>query len=254
MTDIFDSHAHYDDGWFDADRDELLASLPSKGVCGIVNNSVDLDNAKRVIALAEKYDFMYVAVGVHPENLEGLPDDMLSQLAALTGHPKVVAIGETGLDYHWDIPREEQRRVFEEQLRLSLELKMPIVVHDREAHGDVFDLLRKYKPNALVHCFSGSVELMREAVRLGCVISLGGVVTFKNARHSVEVAREIPLDRLLLETDAPYMAPVPFRGKRCDSSMILFAAEKIAALRGITTQELLSITADNARRFYRIDK
>ena len=254
MTDIFDSHAHYDDGWFDADRDELLASLPSKGVCGIVNNSVDLDNAKRVIALAEKYDFMYAAVGVHPENLEGLPDDMLSQLAALTGHPKVVAIGETGLDYHWDIPREEQRRVFEEQLRLSLELKMPIVVHDREAHGDVFDLLRKYRPNALVHCFSGSVELMREAVRLGCVISLGGVVTFKNARHSVEVAREIPLDRLLLETDAPYMAPVPFRGKRCDSSMILFAAEKIASLRGITTQELLSITADNARRFYRIDK
>ena len=254
MTDIFDSHAHYDDGWFDADRDELLASLPSKGVCGIVNNSVDLDNAKRVIALAEKYDFMYAAVGVHPENLEGLPDDMLSQLAALTAHPKVVAIGETGLDYHWDIPREEQRRVFEEQLRLSLELKMPIVVHDREAHGDVFDLLRKYRPNALVHCFSGSVELMREAVRLGCVISLGGVVTFKNARHSVEVAREIPLDLLLLETDAPYMAPVPFRGKRCDSSMILFAAEKIAALRGITTQELLSITADIARRFYRIDK
>ena len=254
MTDIFDSHAHYDDGWFDADRDELLASLPSKGVCGIVNNSVDLNNAKRVIELAEKYDFMYAAVGVHPENLEGLPDDMLTQLAALTGHPKVVAIGETGLDYHRDIPREEQRRVFEEQLRLSLELKMPIVVHDREAHGDVFDLLRKYRPNALVHCFSGSVELMREAVRLGCVISLGGVVTFKNARHSVEVAREIPLDRLLLETDAPYMAPVPFRGKRCDSSMILFAAEKIASLRGITTQELLSITADNARRFYRIDK
>ena len=253
MTDIFDSHAHYDDGWFDADRDELLASLPSKGVCGIVNNSVDLNNAKRVIELAEKYDFMYAAVGVHPENLEGLPDDMLTQLAALTGHPKVVAIGETGLDYHRDIPREEQRRVFEEQLRLSLELKMPIVVHDREAHGDVFDLLRKYRPNALVHCFSGSVELMREAVRLGCVISLGGVVTFKNARHSVEVAREIPLDRLLLETDAPYMAPVPFRGKRCDSSMILFAAEKIASLRGITTQELLTITADNARRFYRID-
>ena len=253
MTDIFDSHAHYDDGWFDADRDELLASLPSKGVCGIVNNSVDLDNAKRVIELAEKYDFMYAAVGVHPENLEGLPDDMLSQLAALTGHPKVVAIGETGLDYHRDIPREEQRRVFEEQLRLSLELKMPIVVHDREAHGDVFDLLRKYRPLALVHCFSGSVELAREAVRLGCYISLGGVVTFKNARHSVEVAADIPLDRLLLETDAPYMSPVPFRGKRCDSSMIIYAAEKIAALRGIGTQELLNITAENAKRFYSIE-
>ncbi len=252
MTNIFDSHAHYDDGWFDGDRDELLASLPDKGVCGIVNNSVDLNNAKAVLALAEKYPFLYAAVGIHPENLEGLPEDYLDRIAALTKHPKVVAIGETGLDYHWDIPKDEQNRVFEEQLRLSLELGMPIVVHDREAHGDTFDLLRKYRPNALVHCFSGSVELMREAVRLGLYISLGGVVTFKNARHSIEVASEIPLDRLLLETDAPYMAPVPFRGKRCDSSMIVYAAEKIASLRGIGVQELLDITAENAKRFYRI--
>ena len=192
------------------------------------------------------------AVGIHPENLENLPADYLAQIAELTKHPKVVAIGETGLDYHWDIPKPDQLRVFEEQLQLSLDLNMPIVVHDREAHGDTFDLLRRYKPNALVHCFSGSVELMREAMRLGCYISLGGVVTFKNARHSVEVASEIPLDRLLLETDAPYMAPVPFRGKRCDSSMILYAAEKIASLRGITAQELLDITAQNARQFYRI--
>ena len=252
MTNIFDSHAHYDDGWFDGDRDELLASLPDKGVCGIVNNSVDLNNAKAVLALAEKYPFLYAAVGIHPENLEGLPEDYLDRITALTKHPKVVAIGETGLDYHWDIPKDEQNRVFEEQLRLSLELGMPIVVHDREAHGDTFDLLRKYRPNALVHCFSGSVELMREAVRLGLYISLGGVVTFKNARHSIEVASEIPLDRLLLETDAPYMAPVPFRGKRCDSSMIVYAAEKIASLRGIGVQELLDITAENAKRFYRI--
>ena len=253
MTNIFDSHAHYDDGWFDEDRDSVLGSLPQKGVCGIVNNSVDIENAKRVIALAEKYDYIYAAVGVHPENLENLPDDYLDQIARLTKHPKVVAVGETGLDYHWDIPREEQKRVFEEQLRLSLDLKMPIIVHDREAHGDVFDLLRKYRPNALVHCFSGSVELMREAVRMGLYISLGGVVTFKNARHSVEVASEIPLDRLLLETDAPYMAPVPFRGKRCDSSMIVFAAEKIAQLRNMTAQQVLDITAGNAKRFYSIE-
>ena len=164
----------------------------------------------------------------------------------------MVAIGETGLDYHWDIPKDKQNRVFEEQLQLSLELGMPIIVHDREAHGDTFDKLRKYRPNALVHCFSGSVELMREAVRMGLYISLGGVVTFKNARHSIEVASEIPLDRLLLETDAPYMAPVPFRGKRCDSSMIVYAAERIASLRGIGVQELLDITAENAKRFYRI--
>ena len=236
LSNIFDAHAHYDDGWFDEDRDSVLG----------------LDNAKRVIALAEKYDYMYAAVGVHPENLENLPDDYLDRITELTKHPKVVAVGETGLDYHWDIPREEQKRVFEEQLGLSLDLKMPIIVHDREAHGDVFDLLRKYRPNALVHCFSGSVELMREAVRMGLYISLGGVVTFKNARHSVEVASEIPLDRLLLETDAPYMAPVPFRGKRCDSSMIVFAAEKIAQLRNMTAQQVLDITTENAKRFYSI--
>ena len=252
FSNIFDSHAHYDDAWFDDDREELLAALPSQGVCGVVNNAVDLKSAARAIEFAEKYDFFYAAVGFHPENLEDMPADYLDQIAALTRHPKVVAVGETGLDYHWDIPRPLQKRVFEEQLRLSLDLKMPIVVHDREAHGDVFELLRKYKPKALVHCFSGSVELMREAVRLGSYISLGGVVTFKNARQSVEVAAEIPLDRLLLETDAPYMAPVPFRGKRNDSSKIVYAAEKIAALRGMGVQELLNVTADNARRFYEI--
>ena len=252
MHHIFDAHAHYDDAWFDADRDEVLTALPEKGVCGVVNNAVDLDSAARVIALAERYPHCYAAVGFHPENLESLPDDYLDRVAALTRHPKVVAVGETGLDYHWDIPKPLQQRVFREQIDLSLDLRMPIVVHDREAHGDVFDLLRLRRPKALVHCFSGSVELAREAVRLGCYISLGGVVTFKNARHSLEVASDIPLDRLLLETDAPYMAPVPFRGKRCDSSMIIYAAEKIAALRRIGVQELLDITAENARTFYEI--
>ena len=250
---IFDAHAHYDDGWFDDDRDELLKSLPQKGVCGVVNNAVNLKSAKEILKLCDKYDYFYAAVGFHPENLEDMPDDYLDQSAELTKLEKVVAIGETGLDYHWDIPKDLQKRVFEEQIKLSLDLKMPLVVHDREAHGDTFDFLRKYKPNALVHCFSGSVELMREAVKLGCYISLGGVVTFKNARHSVDVAAEIPIDRLLLETDAPYMAPVPFRGKRCDSSMIIFAAEKIASLRNMGVQELLDITAENAKRFYNIN-
>lgn len=252
FNNIFDSHAHYDDKWFDGDRDELLAALPGKGVCGVVNNAVDLKTAARAIEFAEKYDFMYAAVGFHPENLEDVPENYLDKIAELTKHPKVVAIGETGLDYHWDIPKPLQNRVFEEQIRLSLDLKMPLIVHDREAHGDTFDLLRKYKPNALVHCFSGSVELMREAVKMGMHISLGGVVTFKNAKHSVEVASEIPLDKLLLETDAPYMSPVPFRGKRCDSSMIIYAAEKIAELRGMKAQEILDITCENAKRFYGI--
>ncbi len=249
---IFDAHAHYDDDWFDEDRAELLSSLKSKGVCGIVNNSVNLETAAKSIEFAEKYDFMYAAVGFHPENIENIPENYLDSLAKLCEHKKVVAIGETGLDYHWDTPRDIQKIVFEEQIKLSLDLDMPLVVHDREAHGDTFDFLRKYKPKALVHCFSGSVELMREAVKMGMYISLGGVVTFKNARQSVEVASEIPLDRLLLETDAPYMAPVPFRGKRCDSSMILYSAEKIASLRNIGIQELLDITCENAKRFYGI--
>ena len=252
FNNIFDSHAHYDDSWFDEDRDSLLEKLPELGVCGVVNNAVDPESSARAIAFAEKYPYFYAAVGFHPENLENMPDGWLDKIAELTKHPKVVAIGETGLDYHWDIPKPLQLRVFEDQIKLSLDLDMPIVVHDREAHGDVFDLLRKYRPKALVHCFSGSVDLMREAVKLGSCISLGGVVTFKNARHSIEVAGEIPLDRLLLETDAPYMAPVPFRGKRNDSSKIIFAAEKIAALRGVGVQELLDITAENAKRFYSI--
>lgn len=249
---IFDAHAHYDDKWFDEDRDELLSNLPQKGVCAVVNNAVDLKTAEVCIGYAQRYEHMYAAVGFHPECLDEVPNDYIDRLSELSKHKKVVAIGETGLDYHWDTPRDLQKRVFVRQLELSLDLNMPIVVHDREAHGDTFDLLRKYKPKALVHCFSGSVELMQEAVRLGLYISLGGVVTFKNARHSVEVASQIPLDRLLLETDAPYMAPVPFRGKRCDSSLIIYTAEKIAALRGIGIQELLNITSENARRFYEI--
>lgn len=249
---IFDAHAHYDDKWFDDDRNELLEKIQDKGVCGIVNNSVDLVTAEKSIAFAEKYDFMYAAVGFHPENIENMPENYLDSLAELTKHEKVVAIGETGLDYYWDTPRDLQKKVFEEQIKLSLDLEMPLIVHDREAHGDTFDFLRKYRPKALVHCFSGSVELMREDVKLGMYISLGGVVTFKNARHSVEVAKEIPIDRLLLETDAPYMAPVPFRGKRCDSSMILYSAEKIASVRNMGVQELLDITCENAKRFYGI--
>lgn len=251
-TNIFDAHAHYDDKWFDDDRSLLLDSMESRGVCGIVNNSVDLETAQKSIAFAEKYSFMYAAVGFHPENIENVPKDYLDSLSELCKHKKVVAIGETGLDYYWDTPRDLQKKYFEEQIKLSLDLNMPLIVHDREAHGDTFDFLRKYKPKALVHCFSGSVELMREAVKMGMYISLGGVVTFKNARHSIEVASEIPLDRLLLETDAPYMAPVPFRGKRCDSSMILYTAEKIASVRNIGIQELLDITSENTKRFYDI--
>lgn len=252
FNNIFDSHAHYDDKWFDDDRDKVLLSLPRKGVCGVVNNAVNLQTAKTAIDFAEKYDYFYATVGFHPENLSDITPDYLDEMEKLLQHKKAVAIGEIGLDYHWDIPRDLQKREFERQLTFSKDMDMPVVVHDREAHGDTMELLRKYRPKGIVHCFSGSRELMKEVMRLGMYISLGGVVTFKNARQSVEVANEVPLDRLLLETDAPYMAPVPFRGKRCDSSMIIYCAEKIASLRGITTQQLLDITRENALRMYDI--
>ncbi len=252
FNNIFDSHAHYDDKWFDDDRADVLLSLPQKGVCGVVNNAVNLQTAKTAIEYAEKYDYFYATVGFHPENLSDITPDYLDEMEKLLQHKKVVAIGEIGLDYHWDIPRDLQKREFERQLAFSKDMDMPVVVHDREAHGDTMELLRKYRPKGLVHCFSGSRELMKEVMRLDMYISLGGVVTFKNARQSVEVAAEVPLDRLLLETDAPYMAPVPFRGKRCDSSMIIYCAEKIASLRGITTQQLLDITRENDLRMYDI--
>lgn len=249
---IFDAHAHYDDAWFDEDRDELLKALPDEGVCGVVCNAVDLKSAEVLKGYSEKYPYIWFTAGFHPENLEDMPEDYLDGIKEYLKNEKCVAIGEIGLDYHWDIPRDLQKRVFEEQLRLAAELDVPVVIHDREAHGDTMELIRRYRPKGLMHCFSGSVELMREVIKLGMSISLGGVVTFKNARHSVECAAEVPLDRLLLETDAPYMAPVPFRGKRNDSRKIIYAAEKIAEIRGMTADEILDITADNARRIYNI--
>lgn len=252
MKNIFDAHAHYDDKWFDEDRDTLLSSMKENGVSFIVNATVDIPSTLKAIELSEKYDFIYATAGFHPENLENLPEDYLEQIEKLSQHKKVVAIGEIGLDYHWDIPKDIQKKAFEEQLILSKNLDMPVVIHDREAHGDTMQILQKYMPKALLHCYSGSVEMMREYVKMGMYISLGGVVTFKNARQSVEVAKDVPLDRLLLETDAPYLAPVPNRGKRCDSSMILYTAQRISEIKNMDVQELLDITAQNAKTFYNI--
>ena len=254
LKNIFDAHAHYDDKWFDDDRDALLGSMPGLGVSCIVNAAVDIPTAKTTIAYAESYPYIFACAGIHPENLEGLPDDYLSQLKALIAHPKVVALGEIGLDYHWDIPKDEQKRVFEEQLALSKELGVPVVIHDREAHGDVMELLRRYRPTGLMHCYSGSVEMLKEVLSLGLSISLGGTVTYKNARVPVEVAAAVPLDRLLLETDAPYLSPVPMRGKRNDSSNIAFTAMKIAEIRQMDAQELIDITTRNAKRLYGIEQ
>lgn len=251
---IFDSHAHYDDAAFDADRDELLEAMPAAGVVGIVNAATDLNTAPRSIALAKRYPFVYAAVGIHPEAAKRMDDADAATLRTLAAHPKVVAVGEIGLDYHYPdgCPREVQIVCFERQLQLAQELSLPVVVHDREAHEDTLRLLRQYRPAGVVHCFSGSVEMMQEVVALGMHIGLGGTVTFKNARRPVAVAAAVPLDRLLLETDAPYMAPVPCRGTRCDSRLIAHTAAAIAAIRGISVDELLSVTRANAERLFGI--
>lgn len=253
MFGIFDVHAHYDDEKFDADREEVLSSIKEKNVIYIVNAGTNLETSQQTLQYCDKYDFMYGAVGIHPECAENLPQDYLKQIESMAIHKKAVAIGEIGLDYYWDeVPRDIQKKVFREQLELADKLSMPVVIHDRDAHGDTMEILREYRPKGIMHCFSGSVEMCREIVKLGMSISLGGVVTFKNARHSVEVAEYIPLDRLMLETDAPYLAPVPFRGKRCDSSMIMLTAERIAEIKGISVEELLKITAENACKMYNV--
>lgn len=253
MLGIFDVHAHYDDEKFDADREEVLSSMAEKNVICIVNAGTDIETSRKTLNYCEKYDFMYGAVGIHPEFADKLPQNYLKEIENMAMHEKAVAIGEIGLDYYWDgVPRDIQKKVFTEQLELAYKLSMPVVIHDRDAHGDTMEILRKYKPKGIMHCFSGSVEMCREIVRLGMSISLGGVVTFKNARHSVEVAEYIPLDRLMLETDAPYLSPVPFRGKRCDSSMIMMTAERIAEIKGISVEDVLRVTAENACRMYGI--
>lgn len=251
---IFDSHAHYGDHAFDGDREAVLCGLAGGGVCGAVTIGTDISSSREALRLARRYSGLglYAAVGIYPEEAGGLPEYWEEELALLLEKPEVVALGEIGLDYHYDdmAPKEVQRNLFERQLLLAKRKGLPVLVHDRDAHGDTLELLRRHRPFGVVHCFSGSVEMMREVVALGMYVGLGGAVTFKNARVPLEVARAVPLERLLLETDAPYMAPVPFRGKRCDSTMIAFTAEKIAELRAVPVQELLDATCENAKRFF----
>ena len=252
---IFDTHAHYDDGRFDADRDQLIACLPQKGVVAVVNAASDLATCHSGLALTEKYPFFYCAVGVHPHEAQGFQPGDLETLAGLAGRPRVVAIGEIGLDYHYDFsPREVQKQVFEAQLRLARDLGLPVIIHDREAHEDTLRLLHRYRPQGILHCFSGSAEMAKEIVELGMYVAFGGAVTFKNARRPLEAAAAVPLDRLLVETDCPYMAPEPLRGRRCDSSMIEFTANQLARVKGLDPQELLDRTCENAKAVYRIEK
>ena len=253
LHNIFDSHAHYDDVRFSDDLPELLASLPAKGVVGVISCGVNAETSQFAAHLAAAYDYVYAAAGFHPLNLDDVPENPTEILRELLQNPKTVAVGEIGLDYYYEkASRDAQLRLFEQQLQVANELSLPVIVHDREAHEDTLRLLKQYKPRGVVHCFSGSVEMAKEVLKLGMYIGLGGAVTFKNAVKPVEVAKIVPQDRLLVETDAPYMTPVPFRGKRCDSGHIAYTAARLSKIRGEDTQALLDYTAENARRLFGI--
>ncbi|MBR3900084.1 MAG: TatD family hydrolase [Ruminococcus sp.] len=254
MNNIFDTHAHYADRAFDEDRYELLEKLPEMGVKYIMLASSSVEDTAENAAIAQKYGYIYAASGVHPESVDENPENYLDIVreTALSS-PKIRAIGEIGLDYHYDgYSREKQLKLFEEQLILAKELDLPVIVHSRDACEDTLNMLKKHRPRGVVHCFSGSAETAKEIIKLGMYIGFTGVLTFKNAKKALKALEEVPLDKLLLETDCPYMAPVPFRGKRCDSSMIAYTAAAAAEIKGIDTQEIIDITCENGKRFYGI--
>lgn len=251
----FDTHAHYDAEQFDADRDQVLSALPAAGVVLAVDPGCDLPSSRAALALAERYPFLYAAVGYHPENCAPYREEDLDQIRDMARHPKCVAIGEIGLDYYWaeNPPRALQQRVFRDQLALAAELALPVIVHDREAHGDSLEIVREFpEVRGVFHCFSGSAEMAKELVGLGWMISFTGVLTYKNARKALEAAAAVPLDRLMIETDSPYMAPVPCRGQRNDSRNLVYICEKLAELKGVSPGECARITLENGKRFFHI--
>ena len=255
MSLIFDTHAHYDDEAFDADRETLLASMPEHGVGRILDPGCDLESSRRAVELARTYPRVYAAVGWHPENCAPYTEDSLDALRAWAREPKVVAIGEIGLDYYWEQnpPRELQQRVLRDQLALAQELDLPVIVHDREAHADSLAIVQEFPAvRGVFHCFSGSVEMAEELLKLGWMLSFNGAITFKNARKAPEVIAAVPLERMMVETDAPYLTPVPFRGKRNDSGYVHLVAEKIAQLKGLPAEQVERQTWENGVRFFGI--
>ena len=252
----FDTHAHYYDRAFDADRDDVLAALPAAGVDLALCPGWDLESSRQSVALAEPYPHLYAAVGFHPENLEGARLSDLAEIEAMAAHPRVKAIGEIGLDYYWEKDpdrRRIQRDFFSAQLDLAEQLDLPAIVHDREAHRDSLEMVRAH-PNArgVFHCYSGGVEDAKTLVIMGWMVSFTGVITFKNARRALEVIQWLPMDRIMIETDAPYMAPEPYRGRRNDSRYVFRMAEAIAQVKGLTAEEVGRITTENGKRFFNI--
>lgn len=250
---IFDTHAHYDDGQFDEDREELFASMAENGVGTIVNVSASYASCERVTDMVRDYPFLYAAVGVHPDEVGDLNEESFARMKALFTREKVVAVGEIGLDYYWEKESHEiQKKWFIRQLELAGELGLPVVIHSREAAADTMEIMKRYAKGlkGVIHCYSYSREMAKEYVKMGFYIGVGGVVTFKNARKLKETVEEIPLESIVLETDCPYLAPVPYRGKRNNSAYIRYVAEEIAEIKGITYEEAVACTEENARRLY----
>lgn len=251
-TGIFDSHAHYNDERFDADREALLASLPSQGVCGVVNAGTNVESSRQSAALAREQEIFYAAAGYHPEQAAEYTEEGMAEIFALLKEPKTVAIGEIGLDYYWPEPsREVQQRVFRLQLDAARQLDLPVIIHSRDAAEDTVRILREFPGvRGVIHCFTGSAETARILVEMGFYIGFTGVLTFQNSRRPVEACKAVPLDRILLETDSPYMAPVPYRGKRCWSPMIARTAERAAEIKGIDPQQMIDIARENTKRLF----
>ncbi len=252
-TGLWDSHAHLDDEAFDGDREQLILQL-QEDLDGVINAGCDAQSSAKAVALAEKYTFIYAAVGYHPENLTGIAADYLEQLAAWAVHPKVVAIGEIGLDYYWkeNEPKEVQKRIFLEQIDLAKQFNLPIIIHDRDAHGDMLELFQKEVKGvqSVFHCFSGSLEMAKELAKRGYYFGFGGTSTYKNAQKVREVMQYIPKDLLLLETDCPYLTPVPFRGKRNNPGYVEYTARNAAEVLGMDFDELAALSAANTKRLF----
>ena len=252
---IFDTHAHYDDSRFDGDRDAVLAALPEAGVELVLDPGCDLPSSRAAAALAERYGHVYAAAGIHPENCAGFQDADLAALRQLLAQPKVAAIGEIGLDYYWEEnpPRDFQQMVFRKQLALAEELDLPVIVHDREAHGDSLSIIREFPAvTGVFHCFSGSPEIAEELLKRGWYLGFDGPITYKNARRAPEVAAITPLERMVVETDAPYLSPAPVRGRRNDSRYLPHVIAKLAEWKGVTPEEMTRITCENGKRLFRL--
>lgn len=255
---FFDTHAHYDADAFDEDRMELLASLPSQGVDFVLNPGCDIETSKKAISYSEAFPHVYAAVGIHPSECGGFEvSDTINQLRTLANHEKVKAIGEIGLDFYWEEnpSSEVQHAIFHGQMGLAEELKLPVIIHDREAHDPCLKVVQSYKNvTGAYHCYSGSTEYAKILVDMGYMLSFTGVITYKNARKTLEVLEYLPLDRIMLETDAPYLTPVPFRGKRNDSTKLVHTAQVLADLKGISLEECGEITTKNGLKFFGINK